>query len=97
MTSLLLMSATRKGETEKQRRERFEEHYNTIPRDQPALMQRKQDIADGVWKTGDKIPSEGELAEIFGVNRLSVRMALQKLSALNAANAALCVRLLLLS
>ena len=25
----------------------------------------KQDIADGVWKTGDKIPSEGELAEIF--------------------------------
>ena len=42
----------------------------------------KQDIADGVWKTGDKIPSEGELAEIFGVNRLSVRMALQKLSTL---------------
>ena len=48
MTSLLLMSATRKGETEKQRRERFEEHYNTIPRDQPALMQRKQDIADAL-------------------------------------------------
>ena len=48
MTSLLLMSATRKGETEKQRRERFEAHYNTIPRDQPALMQRKQDIADAL-------------------------------------------------
>ena len=42
----------------------------------------KQDIADGVWKAGDKIPSEGEFAEMFGVNRLSVRMALQKLSTL---------------
>lgn len=42
----------------------------------------KQDIADGMWKTGDKLPSEGEFAEIFGVNRLSVRMALQKLNTL---------------
>lgn len=39
----------------------------------------KQDIADGVWKAGDKLPSEQELSETFGVNRLSVRMALQKL------------------
>lgn len=42
----------------------------------------KQDIADGVWKQGEKIPSEGEFAQIFGVNRLSVRMALQKLNTL---------------
>ncbi|WP_242968849.1 FadR/GntR family transcriptional regulator [Marasmitruncus massiliensis] len=42
----------------------------------------KQDIADGTWKAGDKIPSESEFADIFGVNRLSVRMALQKLSTL---------------
>lgn len=42
----------------------------------------KQDIADGVWKSGDKIPSEAEFAETFGVNRLSVRMALQKLNTL---------------
>ncbi|MDO4265835.1 MAG: GntR family transcriptional regulator [Eubacteriales bacterium] len=39
----------------------------------------KQDIVDGVWKAGDKLPSETELSEMFGVNRLSVRMALQKL------------------
>lgn len=39
----------------------------------------KQEIADGIWKEGDKLPSEAELAESFGVNRLSVRMALQKL------------------
>lgn len=42
----------------------------------------KQDILDYVWAEGDRLPPEGELAAYFGVNRLSVRMALQKLSAL---------------
>lgn len=42
----------------------------------------KQDIVDGIWKAGDKLPSESDFAETFGVNRLSVRMALQKLSTL---------------
>lgn len=42
----------------------------------------KQDIAMGVWKAGDRLPTEAEFAELFGVNRLSVRMALQKLSTL---------------
>lgn len=42
----------------------------------------KQDIADGIWKESEKIPSEAEFAEMFGVNRLSVRMALQKLNTL---------------
>ena len=30
---------------------------------------------------GERLPSESEFADIFGVNRLSIRMALQKLSA----------------
>lgn len=42
----------------------------------------KQSIADEVWKDGDKLPSEAEFADMFGVNRLSVRMALQKLNTL---------------
>lgn len=42
----------------------------------------KNNIVQGVWKIGEKIPSETELAEDFGVNRLSVRMALQKLNTL---------------
>ena len=42
----------------------------------------KQKVLDEVWKPGDKIPSESELADYFSVNRLSVRMALQKLSTL---------------
>ena len=36
-------------------------------------------IAQGSWSYDQKIPSENELAESFGVNRLTVRIALQKL------------------
>lgn len=39
----------------------------------------KDKIISGEWKPGDKLPSESEIAQIYGVNRLSVRMALQKL------------------
>eukprot|EP01156_Anaeramoeba_ignava_P011017 Anaeramoba_ignava/a481634_51.p1 GENE.a481634_51~~a481634_51.p1 ORF type:complete len:257 (+),score=34.63 a481634_51:66-836(+) len=42
----------------------------------------KKDLLNHVWETGDKLPSEQALADSFGVNRLSVRMALQKLSTL---------------
>lgn len=42
----------------------------------------KKSILSGVWSEGDKIPTEAEFAETFGVNRLSVRMALQKLNTL---------------
>lgn len=41
----------------------------------------KGTIKNGEWKTGQKLPSENELSEMFGVNRLTVRMALQKLNA----------------
>ena len=39
-------------------------------------------IAQGSWSYDQKIPSENELAESFGVNRLTVRIALQKLNTL---------------
>jgi GntR family transcriptional repressor for pyruvate dehydrogenase complex len=39
-------------------------------------------IASGALKIGDRLPSESDLASRFGVNRLTVRMALQKLNAL---------------
>lgn len=42
----------------------------------------KQFILDGTWVTGQKIPTEVELAKELGVNRLTVRIALQRLSAL---------------
>lgn len=42
----------------------------------------KDNILNHKWMPGDKLPAEGELADAFGVNRLSVRMALQKLNTL---------------
>lgn len=42
----------------------------------------KEFIDQGLWKENEKIPSEAELAEMFGVNRFTVRMALQKLNTL---------------
>lgn len=42
----------------------------------------KASITAGEWNAGDKLPSEAALAETYGVNRLTVRMALQKLSTL---------------
>ena len=44
--------------------------------------QMKELILEGEWKPGEKIPSENELAQQFGVSRVTVRNALQKLSAL---------------
>lgn len=40
-------------------------------------------IISGEWKEGEKLPSENEIADAYGVSRVSVRTALQKLIALN--------------
>lgn len=42
--------------------------------------QLKNMLVKEEWKQGEKIPSENELAENFGVSRITVRQALQKLS-----------------
>lgn len=44
--------------------------------------QMKEMIADGEWAPGEKIQSENELATQFGVSRVTVRSAIQKLSSL---------------
>ena len=43
----------------------------------------RQRIVSGEWTPGERIPSENEIAEAYGVSRVSVRSALQKLIALN--------------
>ncbi len=40
-------------------------------------------IISGEWKEGERLPSENEIADAYGVSRVSVRTALQKLIALN--------------
>jgi len=44
--------------------------------------QLKNQILNGVWKPGDKIPSEHELTKLLAVSRISVREALHRLAAL---------------
>jgi len=39
----------------------------------------KQNIQDGLWEPGCKLPSEAELTATFNVSRVSVRSAVQKL------------------
>lgn len=42
----------------------------------------KELVLSGKWAIDEKLPSEASLAELFGVNRLTVRIALQRLNAL---------------
>lgn len=44
--------------------------------------QLKNQLLNGNWKPGDKLPSENELSEKFQVSRVTIRQALQKLTAL---------------
>lgn len=46
------------------------------------FLSMKQCITDGTWKENEKIPSEGELAATYGVNKLTIRLALQQLNTL---------------
>ena len=45
-------------------------------------VQLKAQLMEGVWKVGEKLPSENELCVSFGVSRVTVRAALQQLEIL---------------
>ncbi len=45
--------------------------------------QLKDNLIKGEWKSGDKLPSENELAQAFNVSRVTIRQALSKLLALD--------------
>lgn len=45
-------------------------------------MQLKNQLMAGVWKAGEKLPSENELCESLGVSRVTVRAAIQQLEIL---------------
>jgi GntR family transcriptional repressor for pyruvate dehydrogenase complex len=45
-------------------------------------LQLKSQLMQGVWKTGEKLPSESELCASLGVSRVTVRAAIQQLEIL---------------
>jgi GntR family transcriptional repressor for pyruvate dehydrogenase complex len=45
-------------------------------------MQLKSQLMQGVWKIGEKLPSESELCASLGVSRVTVRAAIQQLEIL---------------
>ena len=50
-----------------------------MPVNEQVFEMMRTAIKEGRWKPGEKIPSETELSANFGVNRLTVRMAMQRL------------------
>lgn len=42
----------------------------------------RKNLKDKEWEQGTKLPSEANLAKMYGVNRLTIRIALQKLNAM---------------
>ena len=50
-----------------------------MPVNEQVFEMMRTAIKEGRWKPGEKIPSETELSASFGVNRLTVRMAMQRL------------------
>ena len=42
------------------------------------FTQLKDQIINGEWRPGDRIPSEAQLIQLFGVSRGTVRQAVQK-------------------
>lgn len=50
-----------------------------MPVHEQVFNRLKDALAEGRWGINEKIPTEVELSEMFGVNRLTVRMALQRL------------------
>lgn len=50
--------------------------------DDSVYKQLLDNIKSGVWKSGEKIPSENDLCEILQVSRVSVRSAIQRLQSI---------------
>lgn len=50
---------------------------------QQVIEYLKENIENGTWSVGEKIPSENNLTEILGVSRSSIRVAIQQFIALD--------------
>lgn len=46
------------------------------------FQQMRQLLAQGKWQSGERIPGENDLCQLFGVSRITIRQALQQLTSL---------------
>ena len=53
--------------------------------DELVYEQLLSNIREGVWKEGDKIPSEPELCTELGISRVTLRSSIQKLQSIRVA------------
>lgn len=53
--------------------------YKSLPLYRSCAIILRQQILDGVWEEGEKLPSENELVQQFGASRITIRQALQLL------------------
>ena len=54
--------------------------------DELVYEQLLSNIREGVWKEGDKIPSEPELCTELGISRVTLRSSIQKLQSIGLLN-----------
>lgn len=59
----------------------IEKHVKRYSLSRQVADQLEKMIVEGVWAVGDKIPTEPELTEMFGVSRNTLREAVQSLTA----------------
>lgn len=51
-----------------------------VPLYDQVMNKLKKEIEDGKWQEGDKIPSERSLSKMYGVSRITIRAAVEKLA-----------------
>ena len=73
------------GNEQKDKRKKLQTMEPTMKIEKQTAYQQicekmKETILNHFWETGEKLPSENDLSQLFGVNRLTIRMALQRLN-----------------
>lgn len=53
---------------------------SVLPKHHQVYLVLRQQIADGVWTADEPMPAEVQLAEMFGVSRITIRKAMERLT-----------------
>ncbi|TJZ89022.1 GntR family transcriptional regulator [Paracoccus gahaiensis] len=60
---------------------------SVLPKHHQVYLVLRQQIADGVWTADEPMPAEVQLADIFGVSRITIRKAMERSTSKAACNA----------